>query len=35
MPTTELTLDGDTIEPSVSVPTVAAARLAAAAAPDP
>ena len=35
MPTSELTLDGDTIEPSVSVPTAAAARLAAAAAPEP
>src|SRR5438477_257060 len=35
MPTSELTLDGDTIDPSVSVPTAAAHRFAAAAAPDP
>src|SRR5262245_33814232 len=35
MPTSPFALDGDTIEPSVSVPTAAAARLAAIAAPDP
>src|SRR6478672_13870140 len=35
MPTSELLFDGDTIEPSVSVPTAAAARFAAIAAPDP
>jgi hypothetical protein len=35
MPTTALTWDGDTIDPSVSVPTAAAARLAATATADP
>src|SRR5438046_2686253 len=35
MPTRPLVVDGDTIDPSVSVPTAAAARLAAIAAPDP
>src|SRR5687767_14345892 len=35
MPTTELTDAGQTIEPSVSVPTAAAARLAATATPEP
>src|SRR5476649_118171 len=35
MPTRPLLFDGDTIEPSVSVPTAAALRLAATAAPDP
>jgi hypothetical protein len=35
MPTSELMLDGDTIDPSVSVPTAAAQRLAAAAAAEP
>src|SRR5437867_7658890 len=35
MPTSELLVDGDTIEPSVSVPTAAAARFAAIALPDP
>src|SRR4051794_27448500 len=35
MPTRELLLDGDTTDPSVSVPIAAAARLAAAATPDP
>src|SRR6266516_1110198 len=35
MPTRELLLDGDTIEPSVSVPTAAAARFAATATPEP
>src|SRR5262249_56857919 len=35
MPTSALLLEGDTMEPSVSVPIAAAARLAATAAPDP
>ena len=35
MPTSELAFDGQTIEPSVSVPIAAAQRLAAAAAPEP
>ncbi len=35
MPTSELTWEGDTIDPSVSVPTAMAARFAAAAAPEP
>src|SRR6516225_1461706 len=35
MPTSELTFDGDTIEPSVSVPTAIVTRFAATAAPDP
>src|SRR5207244_12923453 len=35
MPTREWLLDGDTIEPSVSVPTAAAARFAATATPEP
>src|SRR3954447_10751828 len=35
MPTSPLLFDGDTIEPSVSVPMAAAARLAAIAAPEP
>src|SRR5437868_14304554 len=35
MPTSELLFDGETTEPSVSVPTAAAARFAAIAAPDP
>src|SRR6267142_5640781 len=35
MPTNELLFDGDTIEPSVSVPIAAAARFAATALPDP
>src|SRR5207253_3122037 len=35
MPTSELLFDGETIDPSVSVPTAAAQRSAAAAAPDP
>src|SRR5438094_3155271 len=35
MPTSELLFDGDTTEPSVSVPTAAAARFAATATPDP
>src|SRR5882724_8891325 len=35
MPTSELLFDGDTIEPSVSVPIAAAARFAATALPDP
>src|SRR5581483_6708017 len=35
MPTSELLFDGDTIEPSVSVPIATAHRLAAAAVPDP
>src|SRR5215831_4369577 len=35
MPTTQLLLDGDMIEPSVSVPRLAAARLAATATPEP
>src|SRR5882762_1029320 len=35
MPTSALLLEGDTIEPSVSVPTASAARLAATATPDP
>ena len=35
MPTSALLLDGDTIDPSVSVPTATAHKLAAAATPDP